>query len=105
MIFLSGAGGASCLPMSIFPTWFRQDSGALDGRNMHWARNAGSMAVFLMSPYSTRSIFPLAMAIERVNIKLWNFTLMCCPQYRKSCRRLMGFYGLGPSLRAIGIEV
>jgi uncharacterized membrane protein YdjX (TVP38/TMEM64 family) len=108
LIFLFGRGGRKLFSNVDF-SYLDSDKVVVrwTGRIMHWARNRGSMAVFLMSAIFNPVFFPMAMAIGTSKYKLWKFLLMCSAGniVKSLFVAYMGYYGLGSILRAIGLEV
>jgi membrane protein YqaA with SNARE-associated domain len=108
LIFLFGRGGRKLFSNVDF-SYLDSDKTVVrwTGRIMHWARNRGSMAVFLMSAIFNPVFFPMAMAIGTSRYKLWKFFVMCCAGniVKSLFVAYMGYYGLGSVLKAIGIDV
>jgi uncharacterized membrane protein YdjX (TVP38/TMEM64 family) len=108
LIFLFGRGGRKLFSNVNF-SYLDSDRVVVrwTGRIMHWARNRGSMAVFLMSAIFNPVFFPMAMAIGTSRYKLWKFFFMCCAGniVKSLFVAYMGYYGLGWVLRMIGLNV
>lgn len=108
LIFLFGRGGRKLFANVDF-SYLDSDKAVVrwTGRIMHWARNRGSMAVFLMSAIFNPVFFPMAMAIGTSKYKLWKFFVACCAGniLKSLFVAYMGFFGLGAILRAIGLDV
>ena len=108
LIFIFGRGGHKLFSNVDF-SYLDSDKAVVrwTGRIMHWARNRGSTAVFLMSAIFNPVFFPMALAMGTSRYKTWKFFIMCCAGniIKSLFIAYMGFYGLGSVLKAIGIDV
>ncbi|MDD3994488.1 MAG: VTT domain-containing protein [Dehalococcoidales bacterium] len=108
LIFLFGRGGRRLFSNVDF-SYLDSDKAVVrwTGRIMHWARNRGSMAVFLMSAIFNPVFFPMAMAIGTSKYKLWKFFVMCSAGniVKSLFVAYLGYFGLGSILKAIGIDI
>jgi membrane protein YqaA with SNARE-associated domain len=108
LIFLLGRGGCKLFPQANL-SYSDSDKAAIRwmGRIMHWARNRGSIAVFLISAIFNPVFVPMAMAIGTSSYKTWKFLVLCCAGniVKSLFIAYMGYFGLGTILTAIGIEV
>jgi membrane protein YqaA with SNARE-associated domain len=108
LVFLFGRGGHKLFSNVDF-SYLDSDKAVVrwTGRIMNWARNRGSMAVFLMSAIFNPVFFPMAIAMGTSRFKIWKFLIMCCAGniVKSLFVAYMGYYGLGSILKAIGISI
>jgi len=76
-------------------------------RIIGWAKNRGSLAVFLMSAVLNPLFFPMAFAIGTSRFKLWKFFLTCWAgnTVKSMIIAYLGYFGLGALLHWLGINI
>ncbi|MFH1662776.1 MAG: VTT domain-containing protein [Chloroflexota bacterium] len=74
---------------------------------MGWAKNRGSLTIFLMSAALNPVFFPMALAIGASRFQMWRFFTMCWAgnTVKSMIIAYLGYFGLGFLLRSLGIDV
>jgi membrane protein YqaA with SNARE-associated domain len=108
LVYLFGRGGRRIFSNIGFSSP-RSDRAIIrwTARVMGWAKNRGSLVVFLMSAVLNPVFFPMAFAMGASRFRLWKFFIMCWAgnTVKSMIIAYLGYFGLAALLRWLGIDI